>query len=244
MAVIEILHTNDLHNHMEPLDWLRDNPKKDGTLLLDAGDAILGSNTLFRFHEPILARMQEAGYDAMALGNREFHYLRAVVKRRAMETGFPIISSNLEDVSGALSGVLNPSVVLEVKGIKVALIGFSPVQFPEASLLARVTSFRFINPMEAAARQVGMLSEQADLIVALSHLGRCDDEKLARAVKGIHLIVGGHSHTLIPTPLRVGDTYIVQAGCFGSHIGRLKLETVPGRHLVKILEGGVLPCRS
>jgi 5'-nucleotidase/UDP-sugar diphosphatase len=242
LAVFTILHTNDLHNHFGPLDWLKDNPKGPDTLLLDAGDAILGSNTLFRFNEPILARMNEAGYDAMTLGNREFHYLRAVVKRRAMETGFPILASNLEDLSGVLADILTPYIIREIRGIRVALLGFSPVQFPEASLLARVTAFRFINPNEAAEKYVRKLAEEADVIVAVSHLGRCDDEKLARAVKGIHLIIGGHSHTLISNPLRVGDTYIVQAGCLGSHIGRLKVEAEPGHHPLKILEGGVIPC--
>jgi 2',3'-cyclic-nucleotide 2'-phosphodiesterase (5'-nucleotidase family) len=71
-------------------------------------------------------------------------------------------------------------------------------------------------------------SQGVTLIVLLSHLGLDRDQELAKAVNGIDVIIGGDSHTAVQGPtgdyLRVGDTYIVQAGSKGKYLGRLDLQ--------------------
>src|SRR6266511_2410727 len=82
MASITLIHTNDFHNHLnaqqaERLRQLRQALGESG-LLLDAGDAISSGNVTYKpGGEPILDVMSEAGYDAMTVGNREFHFSRA-----------------------------------------------------------------------------------------------------------------------------------------------------------------------
>ncbi|MDZ7684858.1 MAG: hypothetical protein U5O39_07470 [Gammaproteobacteria bacterium] len=69
----------------------------------------------------------------------------------------------------------------------------------------------FAPPMYSLAAVVRAMRPQVDLLIALSHLGHEEDKQLARTVPGIDLIVGGHSHTLVEEPVRIGDTWVVQA---------------------------------
>src|ERR1700687_2509032 len=92
----QVVHTNDLHNRLprQTLEAVR----KPGALLLDSGDAIRGSNWVYAKREPILEEMRESGYQAMAMGNREFHYLRSILRGRFKQAGFPILSANVVDL--------------------------------------------------------------------------------------------------------------------------------------------------
>jgi 2',3'-cyclic-nucleotide 2'-phosphodiesterase (5'-nucleotidase family) len=81
--------------------------------------------------------------------------------------------------------------------------------------------------------------EGAHVVMVLSHLGIEADKELARLVSGIHVIVGGHSHTAMETPVTVGNTTIVQAGCYGLYLGVLELEIETGTNPVsyRIIRG-------
>ena len=76
--------------------------------------------------------------------------------------------------------------------------------------------------------------EKVDLVVCLSHTGtspvkeHSEDEKLARAVPGIDVIISGHTHTILPKPIVVGTTVIVSAGSYGAYLGRLTLDYAKG----------------
>ena len=65
------------------------------------------------------------------------------------------------------------------------------------------------------------------IIIVLSHLGLDADKDLAQKIPGIHVIVGGHSHTALENPVVVGNTIIVQAGAYGLYLGVLKLKIDP-----------------
>ena len=64
---------------------------------------------------------------------------------------------------------------------------------------------------------------QADLIIVLSHFGFPQEVKLAEEVDGIDVLLSGHTHNVLPEPVVVKDTIIIQSGCHGAHIGRLDL---------------------
>ena len=81
------------------------------------------------------------------------------------------------------------------------------------------------------------LRRRADLVIVLSHCGYANDVVLASKVGGIAAIVGGHSHLLIATPVRVGDTWVVQAGAAGAYVGWLAL----GREGDLTVSCGVVP---
>ena len=73
------------------------------------------------------------------------------------------------------------------------------------------------------------LEPQVDLVVALTHVGLEEDKQLADEVEGIDVIVGGHSHTSLTEPVRVDDTWIVQAGCYARQLGVVELSVSSGR---------------
>ena len=74
--------------------------------------------------------------------------------------------------------------------------------------------------------------QDAQVIITLTHLGIGADERLAQAVPGIDVIFGGHSHSRVQAAIQVGHTLIVQAGAFGSDVGRLDLHVDQNGHIV------------
>ncbi len=216
---LTIYHTNDIHNRL-PGEFAF--PTKPD-LLVDAGDAIGGSNTVFRFHEPVLCKMRDLGYDCMAMGNREFHYIRSIMKKRKEETGFPVLSANLLDLTGTTGEIISPFIIKEIKGIKVAVMGLTVQILPPGSFWEKVFKFKFLDPVSTALEYIPILREKADLIIILSHVGKDGDMKIAGTVQGIDLIIGGHSHTPMEKPLKTGETLIVQAGYHAKSFGSLKL---------------------
>jgi len=97
---------------------------------------------------------------------------------------------------------------------------------PELTLASSTDHLLFRSPEPVVLfYQKFMREEGVDLLVVLSHLGLDEDKKLANDVEGISLIIGGHSHDLVPRPLRAGKsgTLIGQAGCYGRYAGRLDL---------------------
>jgi 2',3'-cyclic-nucleotide 2'-phosphodiesterase (5'-nucleotidase family) len=220
---ITIYHTADMHNRRSAFPLLRNCRKNGGALLLDSGDAIGGSNTLFYPAEPILAEMNEMEYAAMAMGNREFHYLRSVISMRARSVNFSLLAANIEDRTGRTSHCWKDYIVLLSGGLKIGVTGLSPVQFPEESFLSMLSGFSFIPPREALGRTMAkMKGEGVDFTILLSHLGIDDDRKIAESCS-VDLVLGGHSHTLLKSPLSIAGTYIVHSGFFASHVGKVDL---------------------
>jgi 2',3'-cyclic-nucleotide 2'-phosphodiesterase (5'-nucleotidase family) len=220
---ITIFHTADMHNRHAAFPLLRSNRNREAALFLDSGDAIGGSNTLFFPAERILAEMDEVGYAAMAMGNREFHYLRSVISMRAKSVKFPFLAANIVDRTGMVSHCWKDFCVISLMDLKIGVTGLSPVQFSRDSLLARLSGFTFIPPGEALAETLEkMKREKVDLTILLSHLGLDDDLELAEST-GVDLILGGHSHSFLPKPLSVAGTYVIHSGFYGSHVGHAEL---------------------
>lgn len=223
MPTLRIYHTNDMHGREGLLDLLRSRSREAGTLLLDAGDAIRGSNTAFRLSEPILVGMSRLGYAAMAMGNREFHYLRAVQRRRKAQRSFPILAANLVDLRGG-EPLWQSSVECVVGGVRVGLLGATPVQYPPGAVWEKLSGFRFLDPQQVLPPLAEELAARNDVVILLSHLGARTDRALAPRLPGVSLIVGGHSHTLFTVPERCGSLWIVQAGSHGQYLGQVDLE--------------------
>lgn len=231
MGRLTLYHSNDVHGREDLLDLLESRGRETDSLLLDAGDAIQGSNTAFRWSEPILDRMSRLGYAAMTMGNREFHYLRSVHRRRAAQRSFPLLAANLVDLWEG-EPLWDASVELEVAGVKVGVLGATPVQYPHDTLVEKLFGFRFLDPAKCLPPLAEELAARNDLVIFLSHLGARADRALAPRLPGVGLIVGGHSHTLFTVPERVGDTWIVQAGSHARFLGQVHVE--PGRRPLAI----------
>lgn len=223
---MRIYHTSDLHDHRGFAPQLRALRAREPGLLFDCGDSLRGSQTLYHREEPILGEIDEAGYDAQAIGNREFHYLFGLLAARAHKMRHPLICTNLLDVKGRVLPFVR-SLVLdlppgELPATRVHLLGTLIPQYPQASPWEHVFGWRFLPPWDAVAAFAQGVPPGEPLIV-LSHIGLRLDCELAEAVPRIDLILGGHSHDTLHEPHYAAGVPIVHAGPYGRYVSRTEL---------------------
>ena len=242
-----ILYTNDLHNHLsvlqaEKLSRLRTEIGPNG-LLLDAGDAVGAGNITFRpGGEAILQTMSRIGYDAMTVGNREFHFSHIGFQTKLSMARFPALCANVrasrqhipesdrildgQTHSATIQLPVIPYIVRDFgDNRRIVIFGVTVPMITERMLVRKVSSFVFDDPIHAAALLVPTLRERfaPDLLIALTHIGIQKDRELAMSVPGIDLIIGGHTHVVLEHGEKVGKTWIFQAGCRGAYFGRIEV---------------------
>lgn len=224
-------------------------------LVLDSGDFLMGSifHTVSREEAGELRLLKLMGYDAVTLGNHEFDLrpdgLAAILRAGISKGGIPaVVAANVsfdpadhrdDALEAAFSEVpVRPYVVLQRGEVKAGIFGLLGKNAAEVAPFARPVRFR--EPAEAAREVVELLRRQeaVDLVVCLSHGGvstkdRGEDLDLARKAPGIDVIVSGHTHTALREPIRVGSTYVVQAGCYGEYVGVLDLSRDQGRWVLR-----------
>ena len=258
-----ILHLNDTHGRLEPFAD-KDGKSKGGlariatmvkraraenpgrVLFLDAGDMLSKGDalTIRDGGEQSLHLLDVMGVDAFTPGNGDFYFSLENLLHLVPLVKYPVLDANLTwRESGRRP--FTPSAVKEVAGIKVAILGlgFIHVELPSARKLD------YHDPVAVAKELAPGLRRQAALVLALTHIGIGDDEKLAAEVPEIDLIVGGHTHTVLQTLRRVkktpgpGETFIAQAGEYGRFLGRIDLNLKREGDAVQIesAEGRLLP---
>ncbi len=219
------------------ISCVRKERQQNPGLLFDSGDSLLGSNTVFRCHEPIAELMNEADYTAQAMGNREFNYLRRVMAMREKTRNFPLLCCNLTDLR---CGCRYWQQVLEIPagsyGNSVPLIvtGATPVQYPPGHFWEKVFGFRFSDPLEAVPEVIAESVARGARVIVLSHLGLDMDRKLAEVLPEGSLIIGGHSHTVLEEPVFCGGCWIVQAGSHGRCFGIIDWKPETGEFSAKL----------
>ncbi len=230
---LSILHTNDLHGHVDALaristmaGQIRRRVAAEGRLvqLWDAGDA--EDRTLLESDvtkgAAVMALLNAAGYDLAALGNAVvLSYGPQVAEALTQAASFPILACNLFYPNPKVL-VAGPqaSVLLRIGGLRLGVVGLTAA-FELYHMFGAVTP----DPVPLVAREVESLRARgARFIVLLSHLGTRGDARLAEAVPGIGLIVAGHDHRVLEQPLVVGDTWIVSTGDYGRYLGRVDME--------------------
>lgn len=224
--MIRIYHTSDLHDHRGIAPRLRELRAQRPGLLFDCGDSLRGSQTLYHRHEPIVEEIDAAGYDAQAIGNREFHYLFGLLRARASAMHHPLVCTNLIDTKHrALPFV--PSLIRPARGddgetVNVHVLGLLIMQYPVESPWERVFGWRFLPPWDAIAPYAAAMPAGEPLVV-LSHVGLSLDRELARRVPRIDLVLGGHSHDTLAQPEEIGGVPIVHAGPYGRYVSRTEL---------------------
>ena len=230
-----ILHTNDFHNHLLPKQANRLKALRAelgaGGLLLDAGDAISASNVTYHpAGEPILDTMSDIGYDAMTVGNREFHFSQTGFHAKLSRARFPALCANIrargEDTRLPVSPYISRTAA---SGARVAVFGLTVPMITERMLVRKISAYVFDDPIKTAARFVPELRPHCDLLVCLSHIGIGRDRELAASVDGIDLIIGGHTHVTLPEGERIGNTLVTQAGWWGHSLGRVTVDGDRGR---------------
>ena len=249
-----ILHTNDTHSTIMPLNPNLDNKDLAGRggflrrvnlikeersqhpnlLLFDSGDFSQGSGyyTLCK-GEVEIALMNQMGYDAATIGNHEFDFgMENMAKLFRMAT-FPIVCSNYDCTGTILEGLVKPYITLKREGVKIGVFALAP---PMKGLVfdGNCEGITYLDPAETAQKYIDILrkQEKCDLVICISHLGWAvsvyPDEKFLSLTEGCDLVLGGHTHTYMPTleyaPDKNGKLIPVdQNGKHGAFVGKLIL---------------------
>ncbi len=231
--------------------------RKNPVITLDSGDYTIGSlfHLLAREEAFELRLLAAMGYDAISLGKKEFSLKPAGLARNLTAAK---AKANLPKIvfAGAVFDAKNEAddelaqafaeipvteyTVLERGGLKIGIFG---IMGEEAARLSKVAARPavFRDPVDVAREVVHTLrkEEKADIVICLSRGGlnvdprKSEDEILAQRVRGINIIISGHTHHLLEKPVMAGETIIVQAGAFGRHVGVLDIAYADGRVALK-----------
>jgi 5'-nucleotidase / UDP-sugar diphosphatase len=267
---VSVLHTTDLHGHILPTSsyegeenlggfarcatqirrWKQENPH---WILVDAGDVYQGTDIGWRTRGKIMAGCFNAlGYDGWVIGNHEFDWGIGALAGMLGASSAPALCANalLEgrpsgslDPSQSPLGRIRPSLLKEVGGFKIGVIGLTTPGLPCWFHPSFTKGFEVQDPADAARRHAEALrAAGADAVILVTHMGmrpQGDDfanrlEAVAKAVPGAALIVAGHTHRNTPEA-RVGGIPYTQAAYHGIHAGRTDLVFDPAtRSLVAV----------
>jgi 2',3'-cyclic-nucleotide 2'-phosphodiesterase (5'-nucleotidase family) len=227
---LTILHTNDIHGHEERIAQIATlvREEKAGAqhlvLYLDAGDVEETTNHLSNVTKGAAMHrlLGLTTCDAATVGNACWlRYGPGVLAEHARVSSYPQLLANFSPVVGPV-----PSVLLGGVGV------FGLTDPFRDSFTSTDWGFEALDEVEVAKAIARHLRAQgAELVVLLSHLGlstpraRWDDRRIAAELQDdVDLIVGAHSHDLLPAGEWVGRVLIVQAGKFGEHLGRVEID--------------------
>jgi 5'-nucleotidase len=250
---LTVLHTNDVHSHIDPFPANhRDFPNLGGvarraslihkirkenpnTLLLDAGDIFQGT-PYFNFYggELEFNLMNKLNYDAATLGNHDFDNGLEGLLAQLPIANFKILSANYDFSNTIMDGFVEPYKIFAMDGLKIGVFGLG-IKLQGLVTRQLYQETKYLNPIEIAQDMSVLLKqkEHCDLVICLSHLGytyenkqRPSDLNLAKKTENIDLIIGGHTHTFLDSPIikenRKGKPVLVnQVGCFGINLGRI-----------------------
>jgi 5'-nucleotidase / UDP-sugar diphosphatase len=181
--------------------------------------------------------------DVMALGNHDSDYGPSVFERSRRQLDHPILCANLVDASGApvLTARGRSYLVREVDGVRVGFISAAGPDIPGLVPPAArpVPGARFVDRVPVVAELVARMrgEEKVDVVVVIGHALHEDDLTLARAVPGIDLVLGTHSHRLQElTPIEGTQTVTVSPFQYGTYVADLRLE-LRGGALVEVTGG-------
>jgi 5'-nucleotidase len=226
---ITILHTNDVHSHIDPfpenhprnpsmggvarrasiIDQIR--KEEANVLLLDAGDIFQGT-PYFNYYggELEFKLMSMMKYDLATLGNHDFDNGINGFYAQLPHANFEFVSANYDFKNTELSGIVKPYKTFIKEGIKIGVFGLG-IELEGLVDKKLYKETKYNNPIEVATDVTKTLkeTEKCDLIICLSHLGydyknekdKPSDLKLAAATQDIDLIIGGHTHTFLDKPV-------------------------------------------
>ncbi len=226
---ISVLHTNDIHCHIEPfprehkyykgrggmarLSGLvkRIKDENPNTLLFDAGDMFQGT-PYFNYYkgELILKVMSAIGYDASTIGNHEFDNGIKGLLDPIYHANFPFVCSNYDFSQTLLYSKFPDHIIFRKGGVKIGVYGLGI----ELEGLVNPKNYEgtiYNDPVKTALEKESFLKNEkkCDLIICLSHLGfsykgnQISDKALASKTHFTNLIIGGHTHTFLDKPVEL-----------------------------------------
>lgn len=212
------------------INSVREKRGEDKVILLDGGDTF-GDDQLGNLTkgEAMIKMMNLVDYDLMALGNHDFDYGLEQTRNLEKLANFPMRAANIIKESTGKPIFGEAYVIIEKQGLKIALLPLGYRNTPLTGNPANIKGLRFETGINTIREQLPKLEKEADLVVVLSHEGMAVDKLIAEEVTGVDLIVGAHSHDVIYPPMKIGDTYIVQALSDASVLGETTVNLQDGR---------------
>lgn len=226
---IRLFHTNDIHSHFETwptivgqLKSKRELAKINGeeSLTFDIGDFV------DRFHpisEATLGKgnvnlLNDAGFDAVTIGNNEGITLSKEDLLKLYEGAkFDVLIGNLS-ISQEYSKTLSkPYEIYEKQGVKIGVIGLT-ISYP---VFYESLGWSIQDPIESLEEILPIVREKSDIVIILSHLGLKIDQMIANQFHGIDVILGAHTHHLLPNGEYVGNTLLCGTGKYGHYLGEV-----------------------
>ena len=247
-VTVSVLHTNDLHCHIEPFSEGNENTAGKGglarisemvkrvksgnenTLLFDAGDMFQGTPYYNYFKgELMLQLMSAVGYDAGTIGNHEFDDGMEGILKSLPAANFPLINSNYDFSSTMLAGKFPRWKIFKQSGIKIGVYGLG-IEMKGLVADKNFGNTVYNDPLKTALEMEAFLKndKKCDLVVCLSHLGlsyrenRISDMILAGETSFTDLIIGGHTHSFLEEPIlaknKAGNQVIINQASWGGMV--------------------------
>ena len=241
---LTILHFNDLHGHMKTdnvkgvkrggaarIATIVGRIEKDNlargweTLVLFGGDALSGTLISSEFTGAAeFDFLNMLGVDAMVIGNHEFDNGIPRFQELIRQASFPIVSANLY-WRGSNDRLVPSSVLIEENGLRVAILGLATKDTLITTLPSNVADIYVTDPIREAKKEMRLLKRAAPFRIALTHLGVDEDVRLAKKVRGLSAVVGGHDHVKPDKYCRtVRRIPVCQTPAYGYYVGRLDFE--------------------
>ena len=200
----------------------------DRTVFLDGGDTWQNSYTsMLTKGQDMVDCVALLKPDAM-VGHWEFTLGAERVKAITEKLGFPFLAQNIRDTEWN-EAAFEPMTMIERGGVKIAVIGQAFPYTPIANPRWMMPTWSFgIREEDLQGNVEKARKDGAELVVLLSHNGFDVDRKLAGRVKGIDVILIGHTHDALPEVVQVGKTLLVASGSHGKFVSRLDLDVRGG----------------
>lgn len=186
------------------------------TLIVSSGDDLMGRYFQTFNGEAIYSLMSAAGYEFVIFGNHEFDRGTKVLHNALRYAKFHLICSDLS-LPASIRSFTKSWMIKKIGKVKVGLFSLMSEDLPTITSAKNVALMG--DNVHMAQKMVRLLRQRgADIIVALTHIGYKRDVALAKQVKGIDLIFGGHSHTYPKKMGHIGKTLIVNGGEKGKYV--------------------------
>lgn len=253
-VTLQFLSVSDWHGQLDPVNvnnvdiggasvissyFKAERMSNPNTITLTAGDDYGASPPLSSFfnEEPAVKALNLMGIDINTFGNHNFDKGLSHLQTMIDLATFTYVSSNLNKVADNLSGVAAPYLILEVGGVKVAVIGITNPDAPMSVFPGSFGTITIEDPVASAmAAKSAAAAEGAKVFIIIAHLGAGTYDPgtdtytgplidLAKGVSGFHAIFGDHTNVQVNTV--INGALVVENASKGLTYAKAELTVVP-----------------
>jgi 5'-nucleotidase len=226
-------------NLMGVINNIRRTVGEKNVLLLDAGDEFFAAPAISQLlmGESVIDVFNMMGYELAVFGNHEFDKGQEVLQDRVAQSEYPWLGANIviEGTEWDHPTWAKPYVIIQAgeprNPVRLGVIGVDTDETPEVTLIGTTAGLEFKDLTESILHYYDEVKSQSDALIVVAHMGTDDSgpykglktiaQELIDAGKPVDLMIGGHQHQAISTPVYVGNTPIVSAGYYGRYLGRV-----------------------